>query len=248
QSSRDPQRMGIVLRLSPGSPEELLELVEGSLRRRRAFVAEAESFPPTEAAATRERCELIVDLPSGRTATLEAEIVFVEQEGPGRGVGLTLVARDLEVALKPLVDALFEAQELEPVADAELANDEPHSSRAQEDARVRNIHERVRKLSVAERERMARSGGMSERVALERAYGSAVWEGLLQNPQLTGGEIARIAKNGTAPTPILALIAMNVAWVARGEVRRALLGNPRLGAPVVEKVLRAAPKAEIKLI
>jgi hypothetical protein len=217
-------------------------------------VANVEKLPPVEAAAARERCELVVDLPAGNQVSLEAEIVFVESNGPGRGVGLTLLASDLEVVLRPLEDALVEveacaASSFELVApQGEELPGIPTSARGQEGGRGQNIHERVRKLSAAERDRMARSGGMTERVALERAYGAAVWEGLLQNPQLTGGEVARIAKNGTASTPLLGLIAANASWVARGEVRRALLGNPRLGAPFVEKVLRATPKAEIKLV
>lgn len=237
--------MGIVLRLAPSSPDALRELIEGSLRRRRAFVADVEPIPSVEAAVGRERCELLVEVPAGTQVIFEAEIVFVEHDGPGRGVGVTLLTSDLEVVLQPLLDAL---EGMEPAFVLQSVAPDDEDAGEQKAGRVYNIHERVRKLSVAERDRMARSGSMTERVALERAYGPAVWEGLLQNPQLTSGEVARIAKNGTAPTPLLGLIAANAGWLARGEVRRSLLGNPRLGAPIVEKVLRAAPKAEIKLV
>jgi hypothetical protein len=126
--------------------------------------------------------------------------------------------------------------------------DDPEAAEVNKEERVRNIHERVRKLSSAERDKMARSGTLTERVALERAFGMSVWEALLQNPQLTGGEVARIAKNGGAPTPILGIIANNASWISRGEVRRALLGNPRIGVPAAEKILRTMPAGELKLV
>lgn len=110
----------------------------------------------------------------------------------------------------------------------------------------KNVQERVRKLNIREREAMARGGTLTERVALERAYGAVVWDGLLANAALTGPEVARIAKNGNATLPHLTLIVNNAAWLAKGEVRRALLTNPRLTPPQIEKVLRALPPAELK--
>lgn len=110
----------------------------------------------------------------------------------------------------------------------------------------KNVQERVRKLSIREREAMARGGTLTERVALERAYGAVVWDGLLANAALTGPEVARIAKNGNATLPHLALIVNNAAWLVKGEVRRALLTNPRLTPPQIERVLRALPPAELK--
>lgn len=110
----------------------------------------------------------------------------------------------------------------------------------------KNVQERVRRLNVREREAIARGGTLTERVALERAYGAAVWDGLLSNAALTGPEVARIAKNGNATIPHLTLIVGNSAWLAKGEVRRALLTNPRLSPLQIERVLRALPPAELK--
>lgn len=110
----------------------------------------------------------------------------------------------------------------------------------------RNVQERVRRLNIRERDHMARSGTLSERVALERAYGSVVWDALLSNVALTGPEVARIAKNGTATIPHLTIIVGNASWISKPEVRRALLTNPRLTPPQIERVLRALPPAELR--
>lgn len=61
----------------------------------------------------------------------------------------------------------------------------------------RDLHERVRVLSVREREELARRGTLPERIAVEQAFGTLLREMLLHNPQLTVVEVARIAKNGT---------------------------------------------------
>lgn len=68
-----------------------------------------------------------------------------------------------------------------------------------------------------------------ERVALERAFGGAVWEALLQNPQLTATEVAHIAKNGTLPKPLVGAIVANAGWPAlhRGAPRARPLGDAR---------------------
>jgi hypothetical protein len=102
-----------------------------------------------------------------------------------------------------------------------------------------HFHETVRNLSVVEQQRWARRGNLSERIQLERVYGSGVWEVLLQNPNLTPPEVARIAKKGQLPKPLVSVICQNPAWLTKPEVQRALLGNPRLGGIDLDRVLRA---------
>jgi hypothetical protein len=91
---------------------------------------------------------------------------------------------------------------------------------------------------------MARSGTLPERVALERHFGGAVWEGLLQNPGITLPEVVRIAKNGGLPKPLVNVIVSNAAWLSKPEVRRALLSNPRVDGMHLDRVLRATPRSE----
>jgi hypothetical protein len=109
-------------------------------------------------------------------------------------------------------------------------------------------HERMRKLSLNEQQKIARSGDLNDRVMLERLYGKGVWEGLLHNPKLTVPEVARIARKGTAPRPLLDLIIDNNTWIQAPIVRRALLGNPRVSSEAILKLLRITPKHELKVI
>ncbi|MGD8860982.1 MAG: hypothetical protein PVI30_13320 [Myxococcales bacterium] len=109
-------------------------------------------------------------------------------------------------------------------------------------------HERLRKLSVTDQQKIARKGELNDRILLERLYGRNVWEGLLRNPKLTIPEVARIARKGTVPRPLLDIILDNNAWIQAATVRRALLNNPRIMGEAVMKLLRITPKHELKAI
>jgi hypothetical protein len=109
-------------------------------------------------------------------------------------------------------------------------------------------HERLRKLNQAQQQKIARRGELNDRVVLERLYGRNVWDSLLHNPKLTIPEVARIARKGTVPRPLLELIVDNNTWIQAPMVRRALLSNPRVSSEAIMKLLRITPKHELKII
>jgi hypothetical protein len=96
--------------------------------------------------------------------------------------------------------------------------------------------------------RRARDGELTERTALERVYGKAVWEPLLQNQRISPPEVARIARKGAIPKPLIDVITANAAWLASAEIRRALLTNPRLTGAALERVLGACGRKELDLV
>ena len=112
----------------------------------------------------------------------------------------------------------------------------------------RNPQERVRNLSAAEQQKIARTGEQPERVALERMYGKAVWETLLNNSRITPPEVLRIARMASLPLPLIELIVANRGWLTSPQVRRALLSNHRLSKDQVMTVLRATPKSALRLM
>src|SRR5262249_10463850 len=147
---------------------------------------------------------------------LLARVVFANDAGTGlalEGFGPTVRER-----LETFMSAL-PAPELEPEPEFP-----PH------DPLPKNVHERLRGLSVVEQHKVAREGETHERMVLERLYGKSVWEPLLHNPRLTFPEVARIARMGALPRPLIELIVGNGTWLKSPEVRRALLANPRLAA------------------
>ncbi len=252
--------------LEVGSEEELLRLHERDLRKGRAFVP---GFLPL---AARAPCTLAISLRSGGAEIeLTAEAVFAQPDGPHAGIGVELVPFDERVqkAIKAFVEErprasggnAAEVAPLKPESDGTELDDagaeetdggEPGDTApnpgSAEATRQRSLYDRIRALSSRERDVMARTGSLPERVALERCYGTSVWEGLLQNPQLSQPEVARIAKNGSVPQPLLGAIVSNSGWLSSPEVQRALLGNPRVVGAHLERVLRALSRHDLALV
>lgn len=200
-------------------------------------------FVPGAAVSLNEECELV--LRGAEELHVAAIVVFVN----AAGAGLQLIGCDAELKQRIAVLANPSAAAAEPAPDPEAAAEEPAP---EEDDREpagipKNMHERLRGLTLVQQLKVARDGEMAERILLERIYGKAVWEALLRNPRVTGPEVARIARMGSLPRPMIELIVANGAWLQIPEIRRALLSNPRLGADQIQRVLRLMPKHELKL-
>ena len=225
------------LTLTLADEAELRALFDEHLSKGRAFVKGATGVGPLEA------CELTLDH-AGRTHTLRAEAVFVKEDGPGCGVGLQLVGFDAGAMeqLRAFVEGKAEAAPAQDAPDTADAESEPDGQVA------RSLQERIRGLSLTEQQRMATGGSMQERIVLERTFGANVWEALLGNPRLTIPEVAKIARKGTLPRPLVENIAGHPSWLAAPEVQRALLGNPRTTAEIVTRVLRSMSRGELVLV
>jgi hypothetical protein len=223
----------LTLTLTVADTDALRALFEEQLSLGRAFVAGASGV---EAALTQ--CELVI-AHAGRTHRLAAEVVFVKEEEPGRGVGVQLAPLDAAglAALKAFVEG--------PTEEAAAG---PPGEETEDDARALSLQDRLRALSATEQQRLAASGTLPERIALERMLGANVWEVLLRNPRITIPEVARIGRKGTLPRPLVEAIAANPAWLASGEVQRALLSNGRSSPAVIDKVLRAMSRSELQLV
>jgi hypothetical protein len=191
-------------------------------------------FVPDCAAALLEDVELVVR--AGETElVLVARVVFVNESGAG-----------LELAC-----SADQKQQLVELAKLEPAEPEPEPEAEEKDEAkkkfARNVHERLRGLTLVQQIKLAGHGETSERIVLERMYGKTVWDPLLRNPRVTTPEVARIARMGGLPRPLIELICNNGAWLQIPEVRRALLSNPRLGTDQAIRIVRLLPKHELKL-
>lgn len=240
---------------------ELAEQVEGHLRKGRAFV------PGNWEVEEREICEVVLIHPeSSEWMPLSAEVVY-RASAPPLGVGIELTDHgssqvdalmcfaQSEELVPPSAALSSAAVDGSPASDGSPDSEMSPSRRAGSSVRppsseafALNVNQRVRQLGARDREKLARKGTLSERTALERAFGAPLWEALLSNPHVTSPEVARIAKNGTVTQPILRIIVANTVWVTKSEVRRALLSNPRLTAPHIDRVLRTVPRLELQKI
>lgn len=187
-----------------------------------------------------QRCDLcravLVHPDSGEQLVLDASVVMVGEETMG------LAFLDFDDAMRKRIEAF---------ADAALPLEGEGSKRrmlSKARGGTTDVQRRVRGLPPIEAQKLAGKGDLAERRALERVYGKLVWDHLLRNPRITKPEVARIARKGTAPRPLIELVVDNAAWIRDPQVRRALLSNPRMTRSMIDKVLRVTPRPELKLV
>jgi hypothetical protein len=235
--------MDTELILRHSSAEGLQADFEANLRKGRAFV------PGRSGLVERDLCTLCVEAPGGgESLRLRAEAVWIDS-GPDGGTGVSFV--DFDPSAQNTLAVFVTRAALAPVgqSDAAVATASVPAAGATDDgpepSSAGYLHDRVRQLDSSERDVMARQGSLPERVALERRYGSSVWEGLLHNPQVTPSEVLRMAKSSSLPPHLVNLLVTNRAWLADAAIARALLENPRISGLHLERVLRALPQAEL---
>jgi len=208
--------------------------------------------------AERAQCELVIEH-RGTSHRMRAEVVHVRREDPGRGIGLVLAPLSAEESLAVwlFVEAALPSASAATVEESssEGLEEVPEGEQGEqtgEAGSVRGVGEsvpdRVRHLTGVEQLKLAAGGTLAERTALERLYGPTVWETLLRNARITLPEVARIARKASLPRPMVDLIAANKAWIASGEVQRALLSNPRSSPVVINKVLSMMPRHDLVLV
>jgi hypothetical protein len=188
-------------------------------------------------------CDVALFFPSGEGLTLPARAVLAT----GASTIFAFERFDRAVLQRLLAAPAPTPAAAEPPAAAE-AGDAGEADEEEDEARAATVQERLRGLSVVEQLRVAREGSLAERVALERLYGKTVWEALLRNNRITVPEVARMAKLGTLPRPLLEIIVGSPSWLQIPQIRRALLSNPRLSQEMVMKVLALLPRDELKLV
>lgn len=197
------------------------------------------------AAEEARECVVVLVGPCGTSLELTAITVYAGDDG----VGVQLDGWDGE--LRGRVERWVQTvapPEAEAAADAAAEAEAEADAEAERDPIARNVFERLRNLSVVEQLEIARRGEVHERMALERIYGKTVWEAILRNPRVTPNEVAKIARKGALPRPLIELIVGNTAWLRSPEVRRALLANLRLAADQIPRILRLLPRHELRLV
>lgn len=238
---------GTALRLRYPDVAALARDFETNLKKGRAFVVGATLV------ADRSRRRLVIEHPStGHELALWGEVVWSSPDPAHPSVGVELAGFGADLAQR-LAEFVYGASPGDGGAEGEPASNgaaEPEADAlgADSSGAHRNLYDRIRTLSLAERDQLARTGGLPERVALERCFGGSVWEGLLQNPQLTTREVARLAKSGSLPATLVNLIVNNRGWLADSGVQQALLQNPRVTGTNLDRVLRTLPQAELSRI
>jgi len=221
-------------------PRVVVTLTAADLERERPNLERGAVAGPGVAGLDRGAlCDVELVFPSGQRMTVPARAVLATA---------TTSAFAFDAFDRALLGRLLAAPAAPPAPTAAPAPGPVEEEEAPGEAAPAHVQERLRNLPVTEQLRVAREGSITERIVLERLYGKMVWETLLRNTRVSVPEVARLAKMGTMPRPLLELIVGNPAWLKVPQIRRALLANPRLSQDLVHRVLQLLPRDELQLV
>ena len=110
-----------------------------------------------------------------------------------------------------------------PAAPKKESRKEPTSP----EVRAETIVQRLQKLSVSERIRLAMRGGKEIRSILLRDSNKEVSMTVLDNPKMTETEIELLARSRSVPEEVLRIITKKREWMKSYKIILALVNNPK---------------------
>ena len=151
----------------------------------------------------------------------------------------------------------FRQRGIEPVAgvdpgDTPLADTEPEAEPIAEveegDAVRESATQRLGKMNVAERMKVAMKGTKEERAILIRDPNKLVSASVLSSPKLAESEVESFAKMANVSEEVLRVIGMNRAWVKNYGVIAALTKNPKTPLSVSLHFVQRLNERDLKMI
>ncbi|HOV85390.1 MAG TPA: DUF4388 domain-containing protein [Syntrophobacteraceae bacterium] len=143
-----------------------------------------------------------------------------------------------KVVRKPWEHLLVEAMRLRdesPPGDASEGPQTPES-----------LVQRVGKMKVNDKVRLAMMGDKECRSLLMRDPNRLVQAAIIGNPRITDGEIAAFANSRNVDDEVLRKIASNREWVKSYAIRMALVTNPKTPLPIAIKLVPTLTQQDLK--
>jgi hypothetical protein len=131
----------------------------------------------------------------------------------------------------------------------ELAVDAPPELRAEtpeETAQKLNITQRVLKMSVSEKIKLATLGNKEARTILLRDTNKLVSMAAVTSPRITDGEIMTLANSRTVHSDVLRYIFSARDYLKIYAIKMALVKNPKVPLPTALKFLQTLQEKDIK--
>jgi hypothetical protein len=134
---------------------------------------------------------------------------------------------------------------------AELAHDAEEKGSmppptAEQEAKRQNMTQRVLKMSVAEKIKLATLGNREARTLLLRDSNRLVSLAAAQSPRMTDGEILGLANSKTSSADVLRYIYESREFLKVYAVRTALVHNPKVPLPTALRFLPTLQERDIK--
>jgi hypothetical protein len=132
--------------------------------------------------------------------------------------------------------------------DQELAQEREEEAPAgvEEDQKKLTINQRITKMSVAEKVKLATLGNKEARTLLLRDANKLVSMAAATSPRITDGEIIGLANSRTVNADVLRYIYSNREFVKTYAIKISLVKNPKVPLPTALKMLYTLQEKDIK--
>jgi hypothetical protein len=117
-----------------------------------------------------------------------------------------------------------------------------------EEKKRSTLTQRIMRMSVAEKVKLASLGNRETRGILLRDANRVVSMAAITNPRITDGEVEMIANNRACNEDVLRVIYNNREWTKRYPVKKALVKNPKTPMSIALRYLSTLRESEVKEI
>jgi hypothetical protein len=115
-----------------------------------------------------------------------------------------------------------------------------------EEGRKLNLTQRIMKMSIAEKIKLATLGNKEARSILIRESNKLICTAVIRSPRITDGEVLSCAGNKVINEEVLRFIYNHREWTKNYKIKLALLKNPRLPLSVGMKFLNTLRESDVK--
>ncbi|WP_224371294.1 hypothetical protein [Hyalangium versicolor] len=120
------------------------------------------------------------------------------------------------------------------------------SAEPMEEGKRLNLTQRIMKMSIAEKIKLATLGNKEARTLLIRDSNKLVCTAVIRSPRITDGEVLATATNRAANEEVLRIVYNNREWTKNMKIKLALVKNPKVPLTVVMKFLNTLRDNELK--
>ncbi|QSQ25616.1 hypothetical protein JY651_12090 [Pyxidicoccus parkwayensis] len=115
-----------------------------------------------------------------------------------------------------------------------------------EEGKKLTLAQKIMKMSIAEKIKLATLGNKEARGALIRETNKLVAVAVIRSPRITDGEVLSCAANKAMMDDVLRVIYNNREWTKNHKVKLALVKNPKVPLTITMKFLNAFRDSELK--
>jgi hypothetical protein len=111
-----------------------------------------------------------------------------------------------------------------------------------------NLSQRIQRMNVGEKIKMAMQGDKEARTILVKDTNREIYMAVLKNPGLKENEVEMLAKNTGTNAEILRTIGRNREWVSNRNIMHSLVMNPKTPVEITIRFLPRLMKKDLEFI